>query len=392
RALKGLMTRAAVDPRDVKKIAVSTTLATNSVVEGKGARVGLFIIGFTRPFDLPVISVKYIQGGHDFVGKEEKTLDVEALLDGVIDFKDQVEAYAVSSAMSIVNPAHELVAAKAIGLTDPKPVFCSHQISDRAGVRERAATAVLNARLMPVMRDFIEGVRQTLKDLALEGDVSIIRGDAAPTSMENAIERAAATVASGPAATAFFGAAFSPGKEALVVDVGGTTTDITMIRGGRPIIDVKGSLIGEWRTHVDAVEMFTTGVGGDSHVAMSREGALHVGPARVAPLAMAHGAPDPGSWLGGGPNSRCMILSPGLPPEILQQNPVLRFIEENGPSTRAMLQKGLNLADIPLADRVEELVHAQMVAEIGFTPTDALHALGLLEIGNRTPAIRGAEV
>ncbi len=121
------------------------------MVEDKGARVGLFIIGFAKPFDLPVFSVKHIEGGRDHMGKEEKPLDVEALLDGVIDFKEQVEAYAVSSAMSIVNPAHELVAAKAIGLTDPKPVFCSHQISDRAGVRERAAAAVLNASLMPVI-------------------------------------------------------------------------------------------------------------------------------------------------------------------------------------------------------------------------------------------------
>ncbi len=110
--------------------------------------------------------------------------------------------------------------------------------------------------------------------------MNIIRGDAAPMRIDQAIDLAAATVANGPAATAFFGSAFSPAKDALVVDVGGGAKDVTMIRGGRPIIDSSGSLIGNWQTHVDAVEMFTAGVGGDSHVEISKSGAIHVGPAR----------------------------------------------------------------------------------------------------------------
>ncbi|NJB67283.1 N-methylhydantoinase A/oxoprolinase/acetone carboxylase beta subunit [Desulfobaculum xiamenense] len=391
-ALGKIMEDSSVPATDVAFVSVSTTLATNAVVEDKGARVGLFVIGLAKAIDLPVVSVQYARGGHTITGAEEDPLDIEAIVDGVGSLRGQVDAYAVSAAMSFANPAHELVAAKAISLVDPKPVFCSHEVSGRAGIRERAATTVLHARLMPVMKQFIDGVSSAMAQHGLTCPVSVVRGDATPMSIDDSVRRAADTFASGPAATAYFGTSFAPGGEALVVDVGGTTTDVTLIQGGRPTIRKGGSRIGEWETHVEAVEMFTVGIGGDSQVRLSRSGMLSVGPARVLPLCMAGNIPDPELWLGADDASRLITLDRVATEEEIASDPVLSCLAENGPTPYGELMRLTSMGDITLTAHLAKLVRSQKAAEIGFTPTDALHVLDELELGDRDRAVRGARV
>ena len=106
--------------------------------------------------------------------------------------------------MSIKNPAHELVAEKAISMIDPKPVFCSHRISELTGMEKRAATAALHAKLMPVMEEFITGVRQAMDILQLHCPVLVIGGNGYPINGDKATQEAGLTVASGPACTAQF--------------------------------------------------------------------------------------------------------------------------------------------------------------------------------------------
>ncbi len=389
--LEEILSAGAVSAADVEKIAVSTTLATNAVVEGKGAKVGLLVVGGVKSFVLPIALIRYLHGGHNHLGEEAHPLDMEDLVDHIINFKDHVQAYAVSAAMSIKNPTHELVVEKAVNLIDPgTPVFCSYRVSDRPGVRERAATAVLNARLMPVMVDFFAGMRIALGRLDLTDKVVIIKGDATPMKMEEAVKNAAATFASGPAATAFYGATCSREQDALIVDVGGTTTDITMIRKGKPTIDKDGSVIGDWQTHVDAVEMFTSGIGGDSHVVLNKNGQLTVGPGRVAPLALSGEATPAPDWLGPDLRSQCVSLLPGLAGEIIKNDPVLRFLAEKGPSTPAELKEALNIPEISLLKQIEDFGRTLTVMGTGFTPTDALHVLGTLRIGDAEAARQGA--
>ncbi len=387
-SLAKVMENSGIDPSQVKTISVSTTLATNAVVEGKGARVGLFMIGPVKAVKLPVVTVRYITGGHKFSGEEDDPLDLESLVDGIADMRDHVDAYAVCSAMSFNNPTHELVAAKAIGLTDPKTVFCSHQISSKAGQAERAATAVLNARLMPVMEKFLEGVSSALIRCKLGGSVVVIRGNATPMSMQDAVSRAAETFASGPASTAYYGSLFAPDENALIVDVGGTTTDVTLIRNSKPTINENGSVIGEWETHVEAVEMFTVGIGGDSYVKVSESGMLNTGPARVVPLSMAGDIPDPAKWMGKGHESRLIKAGPAATEA--GDDKVLAALLSEGPATYGELIRKLEIPDIRLSSMIEGLVREQLAEEIGFTPTDALHVQGRLELGDVQKALAGA--
>ncbi|WP_319587072.1 hydantoinase/oxoprolinase family protein [uncultured Desulfobulbus sp.] len=390
RALAGLLQHS-VTPAEVTKLSVSTTLATNAVVEGRGARVGLFVLGYVRHFKLPVIVNIFLKGGHTITGEEEEPLDIEGLIDTLPGLTAEVDSYAVCGAMSIKNPTHELVAQEAIRLIDPKPVFCSHLVSSHPGMLERSATACLHAKLMPLMTDFLASIQRSMLATGLTCPVNIICGNGRGEALDRIIDKAAITMASGPAATARFGAA-SGLASALVVDVGGTTTDVCLIKDCQPLINREGCVIGEWRTHVEAVDMYTSGAGGDSHVACHRDGRIALKNSRVQPLAMTPDLPDPAEWLNIDADSILVLPVPGLDQDLVQDDPLLRFLAQHGPTPPSTLAVQTGVGGIILEKRLERLMYLQQVVLVGFTPTDALHALGLLQIGNGTASRSGASV
>lgn len=397
RGLEMALKASGADPASVELVTVSTTLATNALVEDKGAEVGLFVIGHDRRLRIPAADMRFIPGGHKARGVESEPLGMDFLVDGIAAMRGRVDAYAVCAMLAFEDPTHELVAAKAIGLIDPKPVFCSHQASTRPGMEERAATAVLNARLLPVMRDFLHSIARSMERLGLSCPVRIVRGDCRSMDLQEAVRNSSATVASGPAATALFGGHAARDETALIVDVGGTTTDITLIRDGRPVVREEGMTIGSWRTHVRAVEMHTVGLGGDSLVRVGR-GALSLGPARVVPLSLAHlhldgaaleAVTDPRTWLGPDLCAQCVQLAPGVDPG---NDAILTRLAQGGPATPARLRQDLGLAESSLERAILRLQAARRVITCGFTPTDALHVLDRLRLGQELPARRGAEV
>lgn len=390
-ALTELLRISGAAPEDIHSVCISSTLATNSVVENKGARVAVIVIGYVKHFKLPVKAVVFVKGGHTIQGEEEEPLDLEYLVPLIEGLKNEVDAYGVCSAMSMKNPTHELVTEKAIGMLDPKPVFCSHRISRLAGMQERAATAGLHAQLMPVMEGFVAGVQKAMTEQGLACPVVVIGGNCKALSADRAIAEAAMTVASGPACTAMFGAAQGEG-ECLVIDVGGTTTDIAMIENGQPLFAADGCQIGLWKTHIEAVDMHTAGIGGDSHVHVDEKGQISIGPSRVTPLAMAGSEiPPPGNWLGTANSSRMIVLRPEARDEV-PENELTVLLRETGKLTPAIIRKRTGLGGIPLDVQLEQLTRRQQIFECGFTPTDALHVLGEIDLGDRTAAMEGAEI
>lgn len=378
-------------PEDISGLSVSTTLATNAIVEGRGARVGLFVFGYVRHFKLPVVANIFLKGGHKITGEEDEPLDIEGLVDTIQGLKDEVDSYAVCGAMAIKNPAHELVAREAISMLDAKPVFCSHQVSDHPGMRARAATACLHAKLMPLMVGFLSSVQLSMLKVKLSCPVTIICGNGRGASLDEAVERAAITMASGPAATAAFGCTAGE-PTALIVDVGGTTTDVCMIRQGRPVLNQEGCLIGQWQTHVEAIDMYTAGGGGDSHVICTQENTVGLKTTRVQPLAMTRDLPDPAGWLGCGLRDTMVLPVSGLDRNVLQEDELLTWLADHGPATPETLSRKTSFSGVILEKRLEKLAYLQQICMVGFTPTDALHVLGRLSIGNTKQAQAGAEV
>lgn len=390
--LAALLDTSGISPSQVESLVVSSTLATNSVVENRGARVALLVIGYVRHFKLPVKAVVYIKGGHTITGAEEEPLDLEYLLEIVQGLRHEVDAYGVCSAMSIKNPTHELVAEKAISMVDPKPVFCSHQASDIAGMRERAATAGLHAKLMPIMQEYLDGVDEAMEELDLSCPVFIVSGNGSRISSAQATQFAGSTVASGPACTAHFGAMHTE-KDALVIDIGGTTTDIAMIKNGRPTLSSEGCQIGGWKTHVEAVNMMTCGIGGDSHTVVDTKGAIQLGPNRVVPLSMAGELPAVDSWLGVEDSAKLIIGRPEkLESSAQQTDEVATYLARSGPATPMQIRQSTGIAGITLEKKLERMAHLQQIYECGFTPTDALHVLGKINLGDCSAARLGAQV
>ena len=386
-ALREILVKSGVKPEQISSLVVSSTLATNSVVENKGARVALLVIGYVRHFKLPVKAVIYIKGGHDIIGKEEQPLDIEYLVEIVSNLRDEVDAYGVCSAMSIKNPAHELVAEKAISMLDPKPVFCSHKSSDNAGMKERAATAGLHAKLMPIMNEYVEEVASSMEQLGLTCPMLIVSGNGTTTDADKAVSYAGETVASGPACTAEFGSTHT-NEDALVVDVGGTTTDIAMLVGGRPTLAKEGCQIGSWQTHVEAVDMVTGGIGGDSVTKINEKGEIVLGPGRVIPLALGSDIPAPAGWLGAGDLAKIITLAS----EEVPADEIAELIARHKGLTEAQIRKETGISGIPLEKKLEELARTKTIEEHGFTPTDALHVLGKIELGNRDKSVEAAAI
>ena len=397
RALKKILETSGIPAAHIKRTIISTTLATNALVEGKGADVGLFVIGFNKRLDVPAEEIRYIPGGHRSKGIETEPLGMEYLVDGISQMKNLVQAYGVSALMSFEDPTHELVAAKALTLMDNKPVFCSHQASTRPGMKERATTALLNAKLLPVMQTFVSGVKKSINEQGIGGDVRIVCGDCTQIQLDEAAYKSASTIASGPAATAWFGSRIAHTDTALVVDVGGTTTDITLVRNNTPVINEQGMTIGEWKTHVMAVEMFTVGVGGDSLVTPLRFNDYTLGPARVIPLCLAAERISPEyipmfqsalSWLGPELESRIIFPVPEIAPGT--HGSILHWLQAHGPATPGKIRDNLGTAEGVLEKQLDRLAKNQQIITCGFTPTDALHCLGKLDLGDREASMKGA--
>ncbi|MGO9933593.1 MAG: hydantoinase/oxoprolinase N-terminal domain-containing protein [Steroidobacteraceae bacterium] len=285
---------------DVTLVSMSTTLATNAVVENRFSPVCSLLIGFDAAMversglhrhgagDLVI----RVRGGHSATGEESAPLDEAAVTRAVIEHAQRIEAFAVAAHFSVRNPAHELRARKIIRALSPKPVTCAHELSSKLDAPRRALTAALNARLTPQIRRLIEALSQVLADQSIDAPLMIVKGDGSLMKAEIAIECPVETILSGPAASVV-GAGFLTGlADFVAADMGGTTTDIAVVSGGRPVISEQGALVGVWRTMVEAVDVRTSGLGGDSETRFDRQFELRVGPRKVMPLClMAHSFP-----------------------------------------------------------------------------------------------------
>ncbi|MFN2227171.1 MAG: hydantoinase/oxoprolinase N-terminal domain-containing protein, partial [Anaerolineae bacterium] len=292
-------------PEEVSLVALSTTLATNAIVEGQGSPVCLILIGYDPELirqysfqdELVTDDVVYVAGGHDIHGNEARPLDEEALRHAVLERQDRVEAFAVSGYFGVRNPAHEERARELIEELTGLPVTCGHDLTTRLNSVRRATTVALNARLVPLLRELIGTLRHTLAQRNLAAPLMVVKGDGSLVRAEWAMRRPIETILSGPAASAvgawhLAGLDGEGGRPMLqdgglwAVDIGGTTTDIAALRGGRPRLNPEGAQVGRWRTMVEAVDVHTVGLGGDSHVRVDASRRLMVGPQRVIPLSL----------------------------------------------------------------------------------------------------------
>jgi N-methylhydantoinase A/oxoprolinase/acetone carboxylase beta subunit len=281
-----------VPPQTISMVALSTTLATKAIAESHGAPVCLLLIGYDPELirqykfqhELATNDIFYISGGHDIHGDEIAPLDEQAAKAAIMERREHVGAFAVSGYFGALNPSHELRVRQIIKDVCDLPATCGHELSSRFNSIRRATTVALNARLIPIIYDLIANVRFVLEQLSISAPLMIVKGDGSLVRAEWAIKRPVETVLSGPAASAIGAFQLAGKQDVWAIDVGGTTTDIVELQQGRPKVNPAGANIGGWRTMVEAVDVNTMGLGGDSHIHGTSEKNMLIGPKRVVPL------------------------------------------------------------------------------------------------------------
>jgi len=193
----------AYDRADIQFVGLSTTLATNSILTGKGGKVGHIGIGWTpmAEYRSGADMDAYIKGGHGVWAQQIAPLDTEALEGSIDKMQAEVDSFVVSGHFSVYNPAHELEAARMIKKRTGLPVVLGHHLTSQLGVPERSVTAVLNARLLPIISDFLDGVERSLKERGIDATILVFKGDGTLMNIEKARERPVETILSGPAAS-----------------------------------------------------------------------------------------------------------------------------------------------------------------------------------------------
>ena len=393
---------------DIGLVSLSTTLATNAVVEGVGGRVGLVMIGFDEAAleradlarALGQDPVAFIDGGHKPDGGAQAPLDRDALREVAANFGDEVSAIAIAGHFATRNPEHEITARDLLREITGLPITCSHELSSALGGPRRALTAVLNSRLINLLERLIEATEAIMTEQGLTCPLMVVKGDGSLLHSNFARTRPVETLLSGPAASLLGAAFLAKTDTALIADIGGTTTDVAFLQNGVPRLRAEGALVGGWQTMVEAAEIRTCGLGGDSEVraiTRGREGGVRLGPRRAVPLAlMATQHPaiidnmEEQMQLSVPMQTDARFIFPVMP------NGVPSWLTR---SETRLAQKAIKLGPTPVAEiaatqlalgAVDRLISRGLLGLAAFTPTDAAHVSGAFTSFNARAAELGA--
>lgn len=377
--------------KKAESVALSTTLATNACVENKGGRARLVLMGTNRSTLEWIGADKKYGLNYD----EVLCLDTKSTYDGkVVDhpewdkvtgehtaFFSEAEALSVAELNSLHNGAVcEITARDFLKERFGVPVVMASDLANEMNVMERGTTALLNARLLPVVDQFMKAVGRALTERGVSVPQMIVRSDGSLMNSEIACLKPVETILSGPAASVRGSGTLSDCENCLIVDMGGTTTDISIVRGGAPQM-TGGINIGGWRTQIKGVFIDTFGLGGDTRIYMN-EGELALDVRRVEPVCFAAS-----KWPQIKDQLRTLLSKP-----LLHTKPLHEFLylvnrplheERYSDAERRLIETlsaGPQMIGGDVLDRYslnsERLEQEGIVMRCGLTPTDAMHIKG----------------
>jgi N-methylhydantoinase A len=372
--------KAGIKPSDIEVLLHGTTVATNAVLEGKGARVGLVttrgfrqVMHIARSFvpgglagwiiwSKPELLVKLedtveVEGRMSAHGQELRPLDEADVRAQLHTLKQQgIEALTISFVNAYLNGAHERrVADIAQDILPGIPVSLSHRVLPEMQEYERTLTTVANAAVRPVVGRYVRNLRTRLERIRMKGRLSLLRSDGGLMSSEKSEEQPVALLMSGPAGgvTGALWVARNAGlKNILTLDVGGTSTDVALIENGEPR-RVRTTEVGHLSVRASSLDVKTVGAGGGSIAYVPPlTGALRVGPQSAGAV------PGPAAYAKG-----------GVLPTVTDANVVLGYLPED------LLGGSFHL------DREAARTAVQTIADaLGITLMDA--ARGIVDLVN----------
>ena len=275
--------------RSISRINLSTTLTTNAIIEGKLEEVGILAVsgpglapetfnhGLGDHFHL-------LQGAIDHRGSRQHNLDENAVNEAVAELKENgLKVFAVAGKFSSRNPEFEEILADRIK-PDADFISIGHQVSGRLNFPRRLATAYYNAAIWRRYNNFADAIAASFAKFNLQAPLNILKADGGTINFENARTNPVQTILSGPAASVMGIIALSSiNEDAVILDIGGTTTDIAIFAGGAPLLERDGACFANRTTSIRAIKTCSIGVGGDSLIAIEKTGKIKVGPQREGP-------------------------------------------------------------------------------------------------------------
>ena len=295
-AVDAVLADSGVDRAQIAQAMLGTTQCTNAIVERKGlAPIAILRIGAPATVGIPpmvdwaddiaavCVDSLIIEGGFEYDGKRLAEFDeaaCRAFFEGV---KGRVEAVAVSSVFSTVRNDDELRAATIARevLGEDVHVSISSEIGSM-GLIERENATILNAALYDVARKFTEGFAASLADKGVtNAEVYLSQNDGTLMTMEHARRYPILTIACGPTNSIRGASYLSRRDDAIVIDVGGTTTDLGVLSHGFPRESGVAVTIGGVRTNFRMPDVVSIGLGGGSIVRVADDGSVTVGPDSV---------------------------------------------------------------------------------------------------------------
>jgi N-methylhydantoinase A len=284
-----------IDPENIRRAVLSTTLATNRIVQGRIPDVGMIVSagpGIDPELFRTGPHYHQVAGAIDHRGREVSPIDEDQVRKVAQRLKENGIRYVgVVSKFSVRNANHETAIGALLGDGFEK-VFLGHRIAGNLNFPRRIATTFLNASVYPIHKEFFEAVVNSLSKKGLRVPIRILKPDGGNMRFDASIDHPAQTILSGPAASVMGSVAFAPrDRECLVLDIGGTTTDMAVLVNGVPLLDPIGIGIGDHKTLIRSLETVSIGVGGDSAVRVA-DGKIHIGPDRLG-MSMAYGGPVP---------------------------------------------------------------------------------------------------
>ncbi|MBQ3140896.1 MAG: hydantoinase/oxoprolinase family protein [Clostridia bacterium] len=393
-------------------VSLSTTLATNACVEGRGRRAKLILIGcdpavarkYGTEYGLPnAEDILFLPGGHDLHGAVTAEPDWSLLKNHVRACCGSVDAFAVVELWGIANPEYEKEAQSIITELSAKPVVCGHEITNAVNSLRRAASALLNAQLVGIISEFLDAVHLSLDQRGIRVPVAIVKSDGTMMSDAYARSHPVETLLCGPAASVCGGMFLTHRDDCIVVDMGGTTTDIALVREASPLMTQKGANIGGWKTGIRSIDITTAGLGGDSIIRYDEYFRLSVGPTKATPLCCAaarwpevareivriHAAKKKHTV------SLCEFFY------AIRPLPAAETYSESERELHAALQQPLgieqlsgrcNITIYEAQRRVERLERHGVLMRCALTPTDVMHAEGQFNAFDREAAQAGVEI
>lgn len=282
-----------ISPDDVSFIAHGTTQATNALLEGDVAKVGIITLGSglegskakadTAIGNIELAPGKFLEAENAYIDCSSGSLEED--IKGAIDaLKEKgCQSFVAAEAFSVDDPSNENLVVK-LCTDQGLPATATNDISKLYGLKIRTRTAVINASIMPKMLETAAMTDQSIRKAGIKAPLMIMRCDGGVMTVDEVRSRPILTILSGPAAGVAGALMYEKLTDGIFFEVGGTSTDISCVKDGKVMI--RYAEVGGFKTYLNSLDVHTVGIGGGSMIELKDGKAVDTGPrsAHIADL------------------------------------------------------------------------------------------------------------